>query len=125
MVTKASSGHAHVQHPLALNEADDGIAALDVMVKEVERLAGECRPQARAQPCRVRQQEDCLRVNTIDTLADDIADGGTKGGRRGPFFSGTDYSQFRSDASGCGKEGYDRNRRRYQQHAGRAKPVRG
>ena len=85
---KGFVGHALVQFLLP-DKADDGVAALDVVVKEVERLAGI----VRFKPERDFAQFDGLRieVDSVDAVPDHVAERGAKGwGRRLLFASAYD-----------------------------------
>lgn len=66
--------------------------ALNVMVKEIERLTGSVGFEPEGNFAKLDSQ--WIEVNAVDALADDIANGGTKSRRRRLFFAGADDGQF-------------------------------
>ena len=94
-------GHALVEF-LAADEADDGVAALDVMVEEIERLAGIVRLQPKGDFAEFDGER--VEVNAVDTFADGVAQRGAVGGRRRLLFARADGGQFGGDAAGGGEK---------------------
>ena len=101
MVAKASSGTPRSSF-LAPGKADDGVAALDVVVEKVERLAGIVGLQPEGDLAEFDRQR--VQVHAVDAVADHVAHGGTEGGGRGLFLAGADDGQFGGDAPGRGQQ---------------------
>ena len=105
-VVSGHGGKRLVRHPtlkfLAMCESDDGIAALDVVIKEVKRLSGDVGLKPEGDLAQFDGER--IEVYAIDAFANDVANGGAEGGRGWLFFAGTDYGKLRGYAAGGGKE---------------------
>ena len=82
------------------DEADDGVAAFDVVVEEVEGLSGG----VGFQPERDLAEFDGegVEIDSVDAGPDYVAEGDAEGARGGLFFSGADDGEFGRDAAGGG-----------------------
>ena len=94
-------GHALVQF-LAADKADDGVAALDVVVEEVERLAGDVGLEPEGDLAEFHGQR--VEVDAVDAVADDVADRRAVGARRGLLLAGAHDGQLGGDAAGGGQQ---------------------
>ena len=81
-----------------MGEADDGVAAFDVVVEEVEAFAGDMGFEPEGDFAEFDGER--VEVHAVDAVADDIADGFTKGQRAGLVFTGADDGEFGGDAAG-------------------------
>ena len=94
-------GYAFIQFLLP-DEADDGVAAFDVMVQEVERLAGVVRLKPEGDLAQLDGQR--IEVNSVDAGPDHVAEGGAKGWGRRLFFARPHDGEFRGDSSCSGQQ---------------------
>src|ERR1019366_10706324 len=83
-------------------KADDGVAAFDVVVQKVERLAGVVGLQPKGDPAEIHSER--IEVHSIDTSSDHVAQCRAKSRWRGLFLPGPDYGEFGGDAAGRGKQ---------------------
>jgi hypothetical protein len=98
---KGFVGHAALGF-LAPGKADDGVAALDVVVEEVERFAGVVGFQPEGDLAEFHGQR--VQVDAVDAFADDVADGGAKGAGRGLLLAGAHDGELGGDAAGRGQQ---------------------
>jgi hypothetical protein len=87
---------------LTPGKADDGVAALDVVVEEVERFAGVVGFQPEGDLAEFHRQR--VQVDAVDAFADHVADGGC--GRRWARAvpRRCDDGEFGGDAAGGGEQ---------------------
>ena len=95
---KGFVGHALV-HVFAPDKADDGVAALDVVVEEVERLAGIVGFEPEGNLAEFDRQR--VQVHAVDAGADHVAQRGAVSRGRGLLLAGADDGKLRGDAP-CG-----------------------
>ena len=87
---------------LAAGEAYDGVAAFDVVVQKVEWLAGDVRLEPQRDLAKLDGER--VDVDAVNAVADDGAQGGTVGRRRGLLFAGAHYRQLGSDPARGSKQ---------------------
>ena len=84
------------------HEADDGVAAFDVVVEEIEGFAGRVGFQPEGDLAKLDGER--VEIDAVDAVADDIANGLTEGGGAGLVIAGADHGEFRGNAAGGGEE---------------------
>lgn len=94
-------GHAFFEFVLG-DEADDGVAALDVVVEEVERFAWAVGFQPEGDLAELHGEG--VEVHAVDAVLDDIAGGLAEGGGAGLVIAGADDGQGEADAAGGGEK---------------------
>lgn len=89
-------------HVFAAGVADDGVAAFDVVVEEVEGFAGVVGFEPEGHFAEFDGER--VEVHAVDAFADHVADGGAEsdGGRL--FLAGADDGEFGGDAAGGGEK---------------------
>ncbi len=84
------------------DEAHNGVAALDVVVEEVEGFAGDVGLQPEGDFAEFDREG--VEVHAVDAGADDIAEGEAEGGGRGLFLAGADGGEFVGNTAGGGEQ---------------------
>jgi hypothetical protein len=98
-------GDALVQF-LALNKADDSIAAFDVMVQKIERLAGIMRLQPKGDLTEFNGER--IEIHPINASADHVAQGGAESRGRWLLFPRAHDGQFGGDTPRSGEKNVSR-----------------
>ena len=85
-----------------MGKAYDGVTAFDVVVEEVERLAGVVGFQPEGHLAQFDGQG--VQVHAVDTLTNHIAYGGAEGSGCGLLFTGADDGQLCGNAPSGGEQ---------------------
>jgi hypothetical protein len=106
LVVIRQGGEGFVGHAafgfLAPGEADDGVAALDVVVEEVERFAGVVGFQPEGDLAEFHSQR--VQIDAVDAFANDVADGGTESRWAMAALRRCDDGEFGGDAARGGEQ---------------------
>ena len=116
-VLKASSGTPRSSF-LARGKADDGVAAFDVVVEEVERLAGDVGFEPEGDFAEF--DGEGVQVHAVDAVADDVADGLAEGGGARVVLRRCGRWRVRWRCGGRRRAGCGRSRRRCRRRGERA-----
>lgn len=84
------------------DEADDGVAAFDVVVEEIEGFAGAVGFQPECDFAEFHGEG--VEVHSVDAVADHIAYGLAEGGGAGLVVAGANDGEFRGNTAGGGEE---------------------
>ena len=87
---------------VAGHEADDGVAAFDVVVEEIEGFAGRVGFQPEGDLAQLDGKR--VEVHPVDAVADDIANGLAEGGGAGLVVARAEDGEFGGNAAGGGEE---------------------
>ena len=82
----------------AAGVADDGVAAFDVVIEEIQGFAGDVGFEPEGDLAEFDGER--VDVDAVDAFVDDIAHGSAECFRRGLFFAGADDGEFGGDATG-------------------------
>lgn len=94
-------GDAFVEF-LLMDEADDGVAALDVVVEEAERFTGDVSLQPEGDLAEFHGEG--IEVHAVDAVFDDVAYGLAEGSGAGVVVAGADDGEGHGDAAGGGEQ---------------------